>query len=124
VAYDHLAEVLYSQQRFEDAKAAGEKALNLAHDSPLPAARLARICQVMGLTEDVASYRQKALQSLQAVNAYNQACVLAILGQQDEALSRLSDALKETPTLRHWAKHDSDFRDLRTNVVFEQLTGS
>lgn len=123
-AYHHLSEVLSSQKRYEEARSAGEKALTLSPDSPLPAARLARICQTMGLAEDAASYRQKALQSLPSVANYDQACVLAMLGQQDEALARLSNALKETPDLRHWAKHDPDFRELRTSVAFEQLIGS
>jgi tetratricopeptide (TPR) repeat protein len=119
--YHHLSEVLYSQQRYEEAKAAAEKALNLAPDSPLPSARLARICQAMGLTEDAASYRQQALQSLPSVANYDQACVLALLGQQDEALARLSDALKATPDLRQWAMRDPDFRELRSNAAFERV---
>lgn len=118
--HDYLSEALYRQGRYEDARNASIQALALAPESPTTLARLSRICQAMGLPEEAESYRQKALQMLKTAEAYNQACALALLGQQDEALARLAEATRDSSDLRAWAAHDPDFLDLRGNAVFEQ----
>ena len=52
---------------------------------------------------------------------YNKACVLAILGREDEALLYLRKALSLDPKLFMHAKKDRDFRNMRSHPEFIRL---
>ena len=54
---------------------------------------------------------------------YNRACLEAVVGNVDEALRCLAQALAETPGLRLWARRDPDFHELRNDPRFWQVVG-
>lgn len=57
-----------------------------------------------------------------AVAKYNEACVLAILGRQDEALESLADAVSLDPRLLVTARKDTDFASIRAFPRFREIT--
>lgn len=57
-----------------------------------------------------------------AVAKYNEACVLAILGRQDEALEALADAVSLDPRLLVTARKDTDFASIRAFPRFREIT--
>jgi tetratricopeptide (TPR) repeat protein len=124
MGFSNLSEALYGQKKYEEAKDDAERALALAPDLPLPAARLFRICTKMGLLDEAERYRQKAVQNLSQADSYDQACILAILGDEEEALEQLERVIKATPEYRAWAQFDPDLRELRGNAVFQRLVSS
>jgi tetratricopeptide (TPR) repeat protein len=58
-----------------------------------------------------------------AIGRYNFACVLALGGEQDEALDELRTALKGDPELTDHAKKDDDLKSLRGLPAWKALTG-
>jgi tetratricopeptide (TPR) repeat protein len=52
---------------------------------------------------------------------YNVACMEALLGKPDDALTHLGEALEAAPGLRENAKTDEDFASLRGDERFERL---
>ena len=52
---------------------------------------------------------------------YNQACLLALSGELDEAVQVLGKALKMTPALIDWSKEDSDLDALRELSEYQAL---
>jgi tetratricopeptide (TPR) repeat protein len=56
--------------------------------------------------------------------AYAFACVEALGGNRDQALSELRSALDREPELAEWAAKDSDFESLRGDPEFEKLTSA
>lgn len=59
-----------------------------------------------------------------ATALYNQACMHALMGSADQALSELEVALKLDPSLQKVAKDDSDFVALRDHPDFRHLIHS
>jgi hypothetical protein len=55
---------------------------------------------------------------------YAFACVEALAGNREEALSELRGALAREPELAEWAAKDSDFESLRGDPEFEKLTSA
>ena len=56
-----------------------------------------------------------------ATARYNEACMLAILGQSDEAINSLAEAITLDPRLVRSAANDDDFKNLRGNIKFRNL---
>ncbi len=56
--------------------------------------------------------------------AYAFACVEALAGNREKALSELRSALDREPELGEWAAKDSDFESLRGDPEFEKLTSA
>jgi len=56
-----------------------------------------------------------------ATARYNEACVLARLGQPTKALGALKDAIELDPRLQETAQNDGDFASIRATVQFEEL---
>ncbi len=59
-----------------------------------------------------------------AVARYNQACVLALLKRQDEAINKLADALTLDPKLSLTAAGDADFKEIKHLDGFKSLLKS
>lgn len=57
-----------------------------------------------------------------ATSRYNIACMLAILGRQDEALTNLKGALSLDPSLIGSAVDDDDFQNIKHHPSFKALT--
>jgi redox-sensitive bicupin YhaK (pirin superfamily) len=55
---------------------------------------------------------------------YAFACVEALAGNREKALSELRSALDREPELAEWAAKDSDFESLRGDPEFEKLTSA
>lgn len=56
-----------------------------------------------------------------ATARYNEACMLALLGQTDEAISSLAEAVTLDPRLLKTAANDDDFRNIRGSIKFRNL---
>lgn len=54
---------------------------------------------------------------------YNLACAEALLGEKDEALGHLGQALDADPAFREHAREDPDFESLRSDGRFAALVG-
>lgn len=52
---------------------------------------------------------------------YNEACMLAILGKSEEAISSLAEAITLDPKLMRSAAIDDDFKNIRSSVKFRDL---
>jgi len=55
---------------------------------------------------------------------YNIACAEALLGETDEALGHLREALEKQPTYAESAREDPDFEPIRSDPRFEELVGA
>jgi tetratricopeptide (TPR) repeat protein len=55
---------------------------------------------------------------------YNIACMEALLGEPDAALTHLAEALESSPRLRETAQTDEDFASLRGDERFERLVAN
>jgi tetratricopeptide (TPR) repeat protein len=117
----NLAEALYCQQRYDEAQAIAEQALQSAPDSPWLALRLFRIHTALGRADEAAQFQQQALQNLSQVERYDQAAVLAELGQTEEALDKLAEELNTNATLREWLRYEYSFRGLHVYPAFQKL---
>lgn len=60
----------------------------------------------------------------QSVMLYNIACAEAMLGEADEALEHLKQALEGQPSLVETARDDPDFEPIRSDARFEELVGA
>jgi len=56
-----------------------------------------------------------------ATARYNEACMLAILGQSEEAINSLAEAITLDPRLMRSAINDEDFKNIRGNIKFRNL---
>ena len=54
---------------------------------------------------------------------YNLACVEAVDGSRDEALTALRAAIERRPQAAEWAREDEDFESLRDDPEFRALAG-
>jgi tetratricopeptide (TPR) repeat protein len=120
----YLAEALYRQKRFDDARASAEQALKLAPGAPDPLARLYRISRALEAAQEADRYHQQALEGLPSLTAYEQACVLALLEEPDQAMAHLEKALARAPDQRSWAAHDPDLRSLHEHPDFQRVVMS
>ena len=59
-----------------------------------------------------------------ATARYNHACVLALMGRDEEAMASLTDALTLDPRLAASAKNDADFKELKLSTKFQQLVAA
>ncbi len=55
---------------------------------------------------------------------YNVACVYALLGQTEEAIDTLDQAVKKGFTHKAWIENDADFESLQGNARFRELLDS
>ena len=58
-----------------------------------------------------------------SVLLYNLACAEALLGETDEALEHLREAIAGEPKVAEWAREDADLASLRDDPRFEELHG-
>ena len=56
-----------------------------------------------------------------ATARYNEACMLALLGNSEEAINSLAEAITLDPRLLRSAANDEDFSNLRGNIKFRNL---
>ena len=52
---------------------------------------------------------------------YNNACSFSLLGDKDQAIHELREALKLNPDLTDWSKQDPDFEPIRNDVGYRAL---
>ncbi len=57
----------------------------------------------------------------QGLVLYNSACSYALLGQKEEAIKQLAEALAIRPNLTEWSTQDSDLDSLRAEPTFQAL---
>jgi tetratricopeptide (TPR) repeat protein len=68
--------------------------------------------------------RALAMDPEESMTLYNVACVYALLGQTEEAIDCLTDAVRHGYTHKEWIENDSDFTSLRGHPRFQALLQS
>jgi tetratricopeptide (TPR) repeat protein len=53
---------------------------------------------------------------------YNLACHYALIGMKEQAIARLTEALRLYPDLAEWARQDTDLASIREEPAFQKLT--
>jgi tetratricopeptide (TPR) repeat protein len=53
---------------------------------------------------------------------YNLACHYALIGEKDQAITKLTEALRLYPGLAEWARQDTDLISIREEPAFQKLT--
>ncbi len=108
---------------FETARAALERAVQLAPDYAAAWADLAVAHRELGQTARALelSAHAEALAPQSPKVLYDRSCILATSGQTAEALRLLEQAIERAPELRASAKIDPDYAALRHLPAFQQL---
>ena len=60
--------------------------------------------------------------SWQGTIIYNQACIEALIGEEQTALDLLAQAFEQRPDLKEWAQQDTDLTSLHDLPAFMELT--
>lgn len=58
----------------------------------------------------------------QGTCVYNLACHYALIGNKEQAIARLAEALQLFPDLIEWSKQDTDLVSIREELAFQKLT--
>lgn len=119
-----LATALYYQGDFDESVRVALQAHALAKGDPGLAAVAARSLSATGADAEAAKLRTRVKLLLGGANSFNQACALAVLGEKEEAIARLTDAFAEDRSSAEQARWDPDFLDLRALPSFKSLTGT
>lgn len=82
---------------------------------------MAMILRKLDRAPEAASYLTHAREVAASENEYYQACLKAIAGHSQAALTLLKQAFAKQPAARHWAAHDSAFESLRADPRFQVL---
>jgi tetratricopeptide (TPR) repeat protein len=123
VSYQHNLGLVYSVVgNNEGAFNAFQKVLELDPNHSLTHASLGGYYKKMGLEELAQHHIGKAMKRIyKSENEYNRACLDAICGNADRAITLLRKALENKQTYVDWVLHDPDLESLRDDERFKQL---
>ncbi len=129
-AASYLAMVYRELGRTADAEAAGRRAAEVVnkhvqgHPRDLRALNTGAViwCRI-GETQRALEWAARALAigPDEPITLYNVACAYALLGQTEQALECLENAVKHGYAHREWLEHDSDLASLRGHPRFQAL---
>lgn len=122
--YYHLGLVLAAEKMYDDAINSFLKVIEIDPNYSLAHATLGGHYRKMGM-DDLAQYHiRKAMgKAFMDENEYNRACLEAICGNTDNAISLLQVALSNKQTYMEWARRDPDLDFLRGDPRFQALVG-
>ncbi len=123
VSYYHNLGLVYSVSgNNEGAFNAFQKVLELDPNHSLTHASLGGYYKKIGLEELAQQHIGKAMKQIyESENEYNRACLDAICGNIDQAVTLLRTALEKKQTYVDWVLHDPDLDSLREDNRFKQL---
>ena len=120
--YHHLGLAYAAEGRDEDAVCAFQKVIELDPEHSLAHATLGGYYRKMGLEELAQKHIGKAMKNIfNSENEYNRACLEAICGHTDQAITLLRVALENRQTQVDWVLHDPDLDFIRKDPRFKQL---
>ncbi len=121
--YHHLGLAYAAEGRNEDAVGALQKVIELDPNHSLAHATLGGYYRKMGLEELAQKHIGKAMKSIfDSENEYNRACLEAICGNAEQAISLLRIALEKKQTYVDWVLRDPDLDFIRQDPRFRQLS--
>jgi len=122
MSHYRLGLVYAAERRDEDAIRLFEKVLELDPKSAQAHASLASQYRKMGLEEAAQLHIEKVrITQFEGESDYNRACLEAICGNGERALTLLEVALQTRQTYVSWAQNDPDFESLRGDRRFQSL---
>lgn len=95
-----------------------------------PVVHYALAYRQIGMGAESLRLQERVLEAMDAVSPspewlgvgrYNLACAYALQGETDQALARLTEALRLRPDLTAWSKQDPDFEALRSDPRYQAL---
>jgi tetratricopeptide (TPR) repeat protein len=110
---------LYYLGRFQESADLAREASQKEPGDPVTAAMAVRSLRALGDTAAAEQYQKRAMILLASAAPYNQACILAILGQTADALAKLSLAAANDRSVVPLARLDPDLLELRDTPAFE-----
>ncbi len=123
IVYANLGSAYRAQRRYEEAFSAHQRAIELGFERAIAHASLAAACRALGRETEFILHIQRARESMANESDYNKACIEAIAGNADEALTCLAQALEKRPGMRDSARRDPDFEELREDPRFWEVVG-
>jgi tetratricopeptide (TPR) repeat protein len=119
-----LGAVLEMRGQLQEALEEYQKAAEMQPDRATYHASLAGVLRKLGRHDEVAEHLERARELMKEESGYNKACIEAISGNTDVALTLLEEAIEESPQMRSWARRDPDLNSLRGLPRFKELVDS
>ena len=110
--------------RHEEALSAYQQAITLDSQNGVSHTTLAGLYRQLGQETEYQKHIEIARGLMAKESEYNRACFEAIVGNHEEALTLLAQALAQAPSKRLWAQQDPDFASLRQDPRFQALVNS
>lgn len=121
-AWYSLGLILTNTQHYDEALASLQKAVLLQPEEASYHASLGSVYRRMGKLIDAEKELAEAQRLYKNESLYNRACIAALCGETDNALSLLEEALLNHEVTLEWVRRDPDWEDLRQHQRFIQLT--
>lgn len=123
VHYLHCLGITYAVEGcVEDAIRILQEVLQISPGHALAHATLSGYYKKMGMEELAQKHIGKAMKNFfDTENEYNRACLQALCGKSDEAISLLRIALEKKQTYADWVMRDPDLDTIRQDPRFKQL---
>jgi len=121
--YNGLGNVYYILGRYDDAITEYQRAIELDPRDAAFQASFAAACRKLGREAEYAEHIRLARGLMADESDYNKACIEAVAGNIDEALTYLARALEKRPAMRDSARRDPDLDFIRHDPRFQELVG-
>ena len=122
-AYANLGDVFNTVGRTKDALAAYSRAVELDPADALSRGSLAGLYRRLGRLEEYEEQINIARELSAEENEYNRACLEAIAGNVEPAISLLRVAMEKHQVQREWVRRDPDLESIRDDPRFKELIG-
>ena len=119
--YKGLGDVYRNLGRYEEAISAYQQAIVLEPQDGAWHGTLAGLYRQMGQEAEYQKHIEIARGLIAKENEYDRACLEAIVGNHEEALTLLAQTLAKGQSNRLWAQQDPDFASLRHAPRFQAL---
>jgi tetratricopeptide (TPR) repeat protein len=121
--YANLGDVYNASGQPKSALEAYQKAVDLDPEDALSRGSLAGLYRKLGLVDEYEKQIGIARELIAQETEYNRACLEAIAGNKEQALSLLSVALEKRQVQLEWVRRDPDLESLHQELRFKQLLG-
>ena len=122
-AHANLGDVFNASGQSDKALAAYSRAVELDPNDALSRGSLAGLYRKLGQKSNYEEQMAIARKMIAHESEYNRACLEAIAGNHEQALSLLSIALEKRQVGLEWVRCDPDLESLRDDIRFQELAG-
>jgi tetratricopeptide (TPR) repeat protein len=120
-----IAIIDFRMKRFDNAEEIARQLYNEKKSNEQVLVLLEILARKKGLQQKASEYKrevQSKIEKLAAVDKYNLACLYAIAGHEEDALTLLEDVVRLDSTIREYVLKDRDWVSLRSNARFQKHT--